>query len=170
MAEASSIRPQSSANIEQWHFEADVVVAGYGIAGVSASIEAAASGRRRVGARAHERLGRRCGAGRRIHLSGRRDPVAAGTRVRGLPRQHEIVHDGRTRSRRRRGEDHRLLRRQRRALQLARRQRCAVQGEFLRPTRLGNTPSTTDSCIPAARTRHRSTRSRHRPLAGTFHR
>ncbi len=44
MAEASSIRPQSSANIEQWHFEADVVVAGYGIAGVSASIEAARAG------------------------------------------------------------------------------------------------------------------------------
>ncbi|GAA3187928.1 hypothetical protein GCM10020255_085510 [Rhodococcus baikonurensis] len=44
MAEASSIRPQSAASIEQWHFEADVVVAGYGIAGVSASIEAARAG------------------------------------------------------------------------------------------------------------------------------
>lgn len=38
------IRPVAAADIESWDFEADVVVAGYGIAGVSAAIEAADAG------------------------------------------------------------------------------------------------------------------------------
>ena len=42
--------------------------------------------------------------------------------------------------------------------------------EFLRPTRLGNTLRRRTHVFRRARTRHRSTRSRHRPLAGTFHR
>ena len=39
-----SIGPRSAAEIDTWDYEADVVVAGYGIAGVSAAIEAARAG------------------------------------------------------------------------------------------------------------------------------
>ena len=44
MAEATPIRPLPAASVETWHREADVVIAGYGIAGVSAAIEAARAG------------------------------------------------------------------------------------------------------------------------------
>ncbi|MCJ0904272.1 FAD-dependent oxidoreductase [Rhodococcus sp. ARC_M6] len=44
MTEANSIRPISAQSIETWHYEADVVIAGYGIAGVSAAIESARAG------------------------------------------------------------------------------------------------------------------------------
>ncbi|WP_157108343.1 FAD-dependent oxidoreductase, partial [Aldersonia kunmingensis] len=44
MSDTSSVRPVNAADITEWHDEADVVVAGYGIAGVSAAIEAARKG------------------------------------------------------------------------------------------------------------------------------
>lgn len=44
MSEATPIRPLPAADVESWHREVDVVVAGYGIAGVSAAIEAARAG------------------------------------------------------------------------------------------------------------------------------
>lgn len=44
MAEPTPIRPRPVSEIAAWDYEADVVVAGYGIAGVSASIEAARAG------------------------------------------------------------------------------------------------------------------------------
>lgn len=44
MAEATPIRPLPADQVEVWDYEADVVVAGYGIAGVSAAIEAATAG------------------------------------------------------------------------------------------------------------------------------
>ncbi|MER2220182.1 MAG: FAD-dependent oxidoreductase, partial [Rhodococcus sp. (in: high G+C Gram-positive bacteria)] len=39
-----TVRPISAADITTWDYEADVVVAGYGIAGVTAAIEAARAG------------------------------------------------------------------------------------------------------------------------------
>ncbi len=59
-------------SISRWDHEADVVIAGYGIAGAAAAVEAARGGRRRPRARAHRRLGRRGGDGRRLHLPRRR--------------------------------------------------------------------------------------------------
>lgn len=44
MAEATTIRPLSAAEVAEWDRTTDVVVAGYGIAGVCASIEAARAG------------------------------------------------------------------------------------------------------------------------------
>ncbi|MBO0856603.1 MAG: FAD-binding protein, partial [Nocardia sp.] len=44
MSDTLGVRPQSAAQIGEWDFEADVVIAGYGIAGVAASIEAAEAG------------------------------------------------------------------------------------------------------------------------------
>ncbi|MFF0814195.1 FAD-dependent oxidoreductase [Rhodococcus sp. NPDC003318] len=44
MAEATPIRPQPAETVTTWHREVDVVIAGYGIAGVSAAIEAARAG------------------------------------------------------------------------------------------------------------------------------
>ncbi|GAB3130301.1 FAD-binding protein [Tsukamurella serpentis] len=41
---SNSRRPIPSAEVDTWHFEADVVIAGYGIAGVCAAIEAARAG------------------------------------------------------------------------------------------------------------------------------
>ncbi len=43
MSESSSFNISAS-SISNWDYEADVVVAGYGIAGVSAAIEAARAG------------------------------------------------------------------------------------------------------------------------------
>lgn len=39
-----TVRPLRASEVTQWDFEADVVVAGFGIAGVCASIEAARAG------------------------------------------------------------------------------------------------------------------------------
>ncbi|MFE5704685.1 FAD-dependent oxidoreductase [Rhodococcus koreensis] len=44
MVDATPIRPRSAATVTEWDYEADVVIAGYGIAGVSAAIEAARAG------------------------------------------------------------------------------------------------------------------------------
>ncbi|MBO0855967.1 MAG: FAD-dependent oxidoreductase [Nocardia sp.] len=44
MSDTLGVRPQLAAEIGEWDFEADVVIAGYGIAGVAASIEAAEAG------------------------------------------------------------------------------------------------------------------------------
>ncbi len=44
MPDAPQVRPQNASAITDWDFEADVVVAGYGIAGVTAAIEAARAG------------------------------------------------------------------------------------------------------------------------------
>ena len=44
MVDATPIRPRSAATVAEWDYEADVVIAGYGIAGVSAAIEAARAG------------------------------------------------------------------------------------------------------------------------------
>ncbi|MEU6564027.1 FAD-dependent oxidoreductase [Nocardia nova] len=44
MSDTQGVRPQSAAEISDWDFEADVVIAGYGIAGVAAAIEAAEAG------------------------------------------------------------------------------------------------------------------------------
>ncbi len=44
MAEATPIRPLPAESVESWDYEADVVIAGYGIAGVCAAIEAARAG------------------------------------------------------------------------------------------------------------------------------
>ncbi len=44
MSETTTVRPQRASTIDQWDFEADVVIAGYGIAGVCAAIEAARAG------------------------------------------------------------------------------------------------------------------------------
>ncbi|MFX0575622.1 FAD-dependent oxidoreductase [Nocardia nepalensis] len=44
MSDAAKIRPLRASAISAWDFEADVVVAGYGIAGVCAAIEAARAG------------------------------------------------------------------------------------------------------------------------------
>src|ERR1700756_1020358 len=44
MSDATSVRPRRAADIAAWDLEADVVIAGYGIAGVSAAIEAARAG------------------------------------------------------------------------------------------------------------------------------
>ncbi|MFC9516719.1 FAD-dependent oxidoreductase [Nocardiaceae bacterium NPDC056970] len=41
---ATPVRPLSAETIETWDYEADVVIAGYGIAGVSAAVEAARAG------------------------------------------------------------------------------------------------------------------------------
>ncbi|MET9492226.1 FAD-dependent oxidoreductase [Nocardia sp. NPDC006630] len=44
MAETATVRPLRSSEVDSWDFEADVVVVGYGIAGVCAAIEAAGAG------------------------------------------------------------------------------------------------------------------------------
>lgn len=44
MSDATSIRPLRAAEVTEWDLQADVVVAGYGIAGVCAAIEAARAG------------------------------------------------------------------------------------------------------------------------------
>ncbi len=44
MPDVPQVRPESASAITDWDFEADVVVAGYGIAGVTAAIEAARAG------------------------------------------------------------------------------------------------------------------------------
>ncbi|WP_327143263.1 FAD-dependent oxidoreductase [Nocardia sp. NBC_01327] len=44
MAETATVRPLRSSEVTSWDFEADVVVVGYGIAGVCAAIEAAGAG------------------------------------------------------------------------------------------------------------------------------
>ncbi|RVW02825.1 FAD-dependent oxidoreductase [Rhodococcus xishaensis] len=44
MAEATSVRPLSAETIDTWNYEADVVIAGYGVAGASAAVEAARAG------------------------------------------------------------------------------------------------------------------------------
>ncbi|WP_433611162.1 FAD-dependent oxidoreductase [Prescottella agglutinans] len=44
MAEATPLRPLSAETVDTWNYEADVVVAGYGVAGASAAIEAARAG------------------------------------------------------------------------------------------------------------------------------
>ncbi|MCL2535121.1 MAG: FAD-dependent oxidoreductase [Nocardiaceae bacterium] len=44
MAEATPVRPMSAETIDTWNYEADVVIAGYGVAGASAAIEAARAG------------------------------------------------------------------------------------------------------------------------------
>ncbi|MDH6676053.1 3-oxo-5alpha-steroid 4-dehydrogenase [Rhodococcus sp. LBL1] len=44
MAEATPVRPLSAETIDTWNYEADVVIAGYGVAGASAAIEAARAG------------------------------------------------------------------------------------------------------------------------------
>ncbi len=41
---ATPVRPLSAESIDVWDYEADVVIAGYGIAGVSAAVEAARAG------------------------------------------------------------------------------------------------------------------------------
>ncbi len=64
------------------------------------------------------------------HLHGWRHPRCRRHSVRGHPREHEDVHDGGTRARRRRSEDHRILRGQRRPLQLAGRLRRPFKESF----------------------------------------
>lgn len=44
MSETNTVRPALAADITEWHHEADVVIAGYGVAGASAAIEAARHG------------------------------------------------------------------------------------------------------------------------------
>ncbi|MFF0500577.1 FAD-dependent oxidoreductase [Nocardia aobensis] len=44
MSDTLGVRPQPAADISDWDYEADVVIAGYGIAGVAAAIEAARAG------------------------------------------------------------------------------------------------------------------------------
>ncbi|AOW91860.1 flavoprotein [Rhodococcus sp. WMMA185] len=44
MADSATIRPRPAAEVSHWDYESDVVVVGYGIAGVCASIEAARAG------------------------------------------------------------------------------------------------------------------------------
>ncbi len=44
MAEATPLRPLSAETVDTWNYEADVVIAGYGVAGASAAIEAARAG------------------------------------------------------------------------------------------------------------------------------
>ncbi|MEU1960196.1 FAD-dependent oxidoreductase [Nocardia sp. NPDC019304] len=44
MSDATTIRPLRASRVEHWDLRADVVIAGYGIAGVSAAIEAARAG------------------------------------------------------------------------------------------------------------------------------
>lgn len=44
MSDTLGVRPQPAADITDWDYEADVVIAGYGIAGVAAAIEAARAG------------------------------------------------------------------------------------------------------------------------------
>ncbi|MFI2283319.1 FAD-dependent oxidoreductase [Nocardia beijingensis] len=44
MSDATTIRPLRASRVENWDLRADVVIAGYGIAGVSAAIEAARAG------------------------------------------------------------------------------------------------------------------------------
>ncbi|NKY84436.1 FAD-dependent oxidoreductase [Nocardia veterana] len=44
MSDTLGVRPQRAADITEWDYEADVVIAGYGIAGVAAAIEAAQAG------------------------------------------------------------------------------------------------------------------------------
>ena len=93
--------------------------------------------RRRAGARTHRVVGRRGGDGGRVHLPRRRHAAAKGLWLRRFRRQHGGIPQRGDGSRRRRGPDRRLLRRQRRALRLARRLRRAVQGGVLLRARLG---------------------------------
>ncbi|MCU1648277.1 MAG: FAD-dependent oxidoreductase [Nocardia sp.] len=44
MADTATVRPLRASEVDSWDFEADVVVVGYGIAGVCAAIEAAGAG------------------------------------------------------------------------------------------------------------------------------
>ncbi|TQF74651.1 FAD-dependent oxidoreductase [Rhodococcus spelaei] len=43
-SKSSDVRPRPAAGIEHWDYEADVVVAGFGVAGASAAVEAATAG------------------------------------------------------------------------------------------------------------------------------
>jgi 3-oxo-5alpha-steroid 4-dehydrogenase len=40
----ADVYPRSADEIQNWDFEADVVIAGYGVAGAAAAVEAAAAG------------------------------------------------------------------------------------------------------------------------------
>ncbi|NKY50130.1 FAD-dependent oxidoreductase [Nocardia vermiculata] len=44
MSDTLGVRPQPASEIDEWDYEADVVIAGYGIAGVTAAIEASEAG------------------------------------------------------------------------------------------------------------------------------
>ncbi len=137
---ADTVRPVLESEISDWDLTADVVVAGYGIAGVAAAVEAARAGAEVL---VLERSGGWGGAasmaGGFIYLGGR-DTATEGMWIRRLGREHESVHESRTRSVHRRSEDRCLLRRKRRPLQLARGSRGAVQGGILGRTRLGTRP------------------------------
>lgn len=127
---------------------------------------------RRRGARhgADGRLGRSRVTGWWIHLPGRWNAVAEGVRVRGLGREHEDVHEGSARPRNRRYEDRRVLRGQRRSLQLARRRRGPVQGIVLGSARLGTAVRRRPHVLVEARTPRRSTPSSIPRPADTFRR
>ena len=131
------VTPVAASSIASWDDEADVVIAGYGVAGAAAAVEAARSGAEVL---VLERTGSWGGAaamaGGFIYLGGGTalqkacgfddsvDNMAAFLNVAMGPGC-------------RREPDRGLLRRQRRALRLARRVRRAVQSRVLLRARLG---------------------------------
>ena len=136
--DSADVTPMAAASVTSWDHEADVVIAGYGIAGAAAAVEAARLRRRRLGSGTHRILGRRGGDGRRLHLPRRRHRTAKGLRLRRFRRQHGGVPQRRDGAGRRREPDRRLLRRQRRPLRLAGRLRRAVQAGVLLASPAGN--------------------------------
>ena len=57
MTPDAASHPVSASSIVDWDYEADVVIAGYGVAGAAAAVEAGRGGRRRPRPRAHRILG-----------------------------------------------------------------------------------------------------------------
>ena len=104
--------------VTSWSDDVDVVVVGFGIAGGCAAVSAAAAGRERAGARTRGGSRRHLVDGRRSLLPRRRNRGPAGHRARRLGRG-DVQVPGRGVPRARARQDPRLLRRQRRALQLA---------------------------------------------------
>ncbi len=133
----TDVYPKSVDQIESWDFEADVVIAGYGIAGAAAAVEAASAGADVLVARAHRRLGRGGRHGGRVHLPRRRHRNPKGLWLRRFRRQHGRIPERGDGAGRGREPHRRLLRRQRRPFRLAGAVRRPVQAGVLGRARLG---------------------------------
>ena len=126
-----TVAPVDARDIATWDVEADVVIAGYGIAGVSAAIEAARAGAEVV---VLERTG---GWGGAASLAGGFVYLGGGTPIQKACGFEDSVDNMRTFLCAAMGPgadvgpDHRLLRWQPRAFRLAGGLRCAVQAELL---------------------------------------
>ena len=133
----TDVYPRSVDQIESWDFEADVVIAGYGIAGAAAAVEAASAG---ADVLVLERTGGWGGAaamaGGFIYLGGGTGNPK-GLWFRRFRRQHGRIPERGDGTRRRREPHRRLLRRQRRPLRLAGAVRRPLQAGVLGRAGLG---------------------------------